>query len=146
MSDDDRTDEPVTTLEALHASLRGWAQGDLGYMAAVEFLIGCPDVLDVHSQLTPYDPDGRRHWIDFDQMKNVDMSGGTYATWALARSIYDGVIANQAWRLDGQRRAAFVRALAGGLNVTVAAPVENAVPHGVVPTGGPLVQAADQIV
>jgi hypothetical protein len=113
-----RTDAPVTTLEALHASIRGWAKGDLGYMAAVEFLIGCPDVIYLGCPMTPYDPDGRRHWVDFSQMDHVDMSGGTYATWALARSIYDGVIADQAWRLDSTRRAAFVRALAGGLNVS----------------------------
>jgi hypothetical protein len=118
MTDDYRTDEAATTLEALHSSLRGWAKGDLGFMTAVEFLIACRDVLRLDSPLTPYDPDGRRHWVDFDQIEQVDMSGGTYATWQLARSIYGGVIAKHAWRLDGQRQAAFVRALAAGLGVT----------------------------
>jgi hypothetical protein len=117
--EDYRTDEPVTTLEALQASLRGWAKGDLGYMAAVEFLVSCPDVLYVGHPLTPYDPDGRRHWLDLDDLDKVDMSGGTYATWVLAKSIAFGQIADTAWRLDGQRRRALLTALAGGLGVTL---------------------------
>ena len=41
------------------------------------------------------------------------MSGGQYATWALARSIMAGELHAQFWRLDGDRRQAFARALGG---------------------------------
>ena len=137
-------DAPATSLEELRASLRAWAKGDRGYMAAVEFLIACPHLLRLGDPLTPYDPDGRRHWLDFDALHHVDLSGGTAATWLLAQSMVQGLIGKEAWRLDAERRAAFVYALAGGLGVPVTP--ADAVPRGEIPSTGPLTQAADQIV
>jgi hypothetical protein len=97
---------------AIAEGLREWAKGSLPAIAAVEFLLNCPDVLyDGHPMLELV-PGPSGHWRpDFEPLDRLSMSGGTVAAWRLARSLLEGELEDDFWRLDGTRKTAFVNAL-----------------------------------
>lgn len=103
------------TTTTLHDRLRTWARGSLPLMATVEF------VLAVGTDLGPMVcDDGDWAYLDLFELEDDvwqirvgGMSGGQRATWELARSIAEGEIYDQFWRLDNHRKAAFLTALAG---------------------------------
>lgn len=110
----------TTELEELHERLRAWARGSLPCQAAVEFLIGTGTLRVGHSMIRDTgrvawpnvfvdedDPGWWAWWAD----RTGCMSSGERATWELVRSILTGELEDLFWRLDGDRKVAFARAL-----------------------------------
>jgi hypothetical protein len=118
------------TRDDVAAGLRGWARGALHLMAAVEFLLETGTTLSPHLvKPTGYE---RKYYLDVfhDEVDDAEwadriagMSGGQKATWTLVRSLCDGELSDTFWRLDVERKLAFVAALGAGLEQERAAVV-----------------------
>lgn len=101
------------TKPTLQDKLRAWAKGMLPMMAAVDFLIDCNQLSGAYVHV-----EGDTAWYDFNQLDEDltagrlnFLSGGEQATLKLAISLRYGEIENNFWRLDPERREAFIRAL-----------------------------------
>lgn len=116
----------TTTETTIPDQLREWARGSLPCMAAVDFLIDTGTRLYVGHPMIATEREGDRAWLDVfgfndPEREELDMiwtervggmSSGERATWELVRSICDGELNEWWWRLDGTRKAAFLRGLA----------------------------------
>lgn len=94
--------------------LRKWAKGQLNTMAAVDFLIA------TDTFPTGYIENYRegQAWVDFNALKDdLDaghhgaLSSGEWATLKLAASLARGELDDLFWRLDPERKDAFITAL-----------------------------------
>lgn len=98
------------------AGLERWAKGTYNTQAAVRFIAVTNEPLDrvwvceskhMFTDETMYYFD----WDRFDEHSG-GISGGEYATWALVRSLHEGELNEQLWRLDPARSAVFGDAIA----------------------------------
>lgn len=96
--------------------LRAWARLDWQRSTAVEFLARTQGGTHWFPGLARDPNSGAGWYINFDQMRIIALadptiSSGQRATLLLAASIAGGELAEHFWRLDTNRKAAFVRAL-----------------------------------
>ena len=103
------------TREEIIAGLKRWAQGTYNTQAAVTFLADTDEPLNrpwVHRTKHSF-TDETMYWLDWERFdKSTDgLSGGEYATWMLARSLHEGELNDNLWRLDLDRTEAFVTAI-----------------------------------
>lgn len=106
----------MTTREEIVAGLKRWAIGSYPDQTAVEFLAGTDEPL-ARVWVRKAEAWGEdRYWLDWETFDEHGggLSGGEYATWALARSLCDraGELNEHLWRLDPARTAAFASAIA----------------------------------
>lgn len=102
--------------EDLVERLRKWAKGSLPLMAAVDFLINSGQSLPI-GYIENY-REGQP-WIDFQALKDAldagtyggHLSSGEWATLKLACSLARGELDDTFWRIDPERKAAFIQAL-----------------------------------
>ena len=96
------------------AGLKRWAVGSLPTQAAVTFLAGTNEPLDQPWVVFNDQWSEVRYWLDWEAFDKHDggLSGGEYATWALARSLDRGELNEHLYRLDPSRTAAFADAIA----------------------------------
>jgi hypothetical protein len=106
---------PELTRADIADGLCRWAVGSYPVQTAVTFLIGSgtslnqPWVRRFHDVATMV-----AYWIDwdlYDEGRGV-LSGGEQGTWNLARSLCEGELCENLWRLDPARTEAFSRAIA----------------------------------
>jgi len=102
------------TREEIIEGLKRWARGSLPAQAAVTFLAGTDESLNRAWVRQADRPDAVQYWLDWDVFDayNGGLSGGQYATWALARSLHEGELNEHLWRLDPARSHAFAVAIA----------------------------------
>jgi hypothetical protein len=102
------------TREQIVEGLKRWARGYYPAQAAVTFLAATNEPLTrVWVQPTPVDG-VESYWINWDEFDDHSgvLSGGEYATWALAHSLHEGELNEHLWRIDPDRSHAFAVAIA----------------------------------
>lgn len=99
--------------DVIVGGLREWAQGNLTAMAAVKFVAATDEPLDRVWVVKAEGFRGNRYYFDWDlfTLHGGTLSGGEYATWALAQSLHRGELDDWLWRLDPDRTAAFAEAV-----------------------------------
>lgn len=101
------------TREEIVDGLKRWALGSYPAQAAVTFLAGTDERLTRVWVRRAERTDEVRYYLDWEAFDQYGggLSGGEYATWALARSLHVGELEEQLWRLDPARTAAFAVAI-----------------------------------
>jgi len=96
--------------------LKRWALGSYPEQTAVLFLAATNEPLTrVWVQRSDAYSDGPRYWLNWDTFNEHGgvLSGGEWATWALARSLCspEGELYQNLWRMDPARGEAFAAAI-----------------------------------
>jgi hypothetical protein len=101
------------TREEIVEGLKRWARGSLPAQTAVTFVAATNEPLDRMWVIPDPFREGN-YYLDWDafDMYSGGLSGGEYATWALARSLHRGELDDHLFRLDPARQDAFAQAIA----------------------------------